>query len=83
VSGEQDEKRLRLESGVTCYASRDAIVQKAIWAREEAKLITEIQNVRREGGKSDEKDNEKQCFPFMQRSRDSHERFFFPHFRQR
>ena len=72
----QDDKLLHIEGKIARYTSRDVIVQKAIRAGEEAKLFTEIQNVRCESRKSDEKDNEKQCFPFMKRSRDSHERFF-------
>jgi hypothetical protein len=39
------------------------------------KLFAQIKNVRREGRKSDKKDNEKQRFPFMKRSRSIHERF--------
>jgi len=48
---------------------------------EEAKLFTEIQNVRRESREGYEKDNEKQRFPFMSEAEavmnDSH-----PHFRR-
>ena len=66
MSRAKDENRLRLESGVTCYASRDVIVQKTIRAGEEVKLITEIQNVRCESIESDEKDNKKKRFPFME-----------------
>ena len=39
------------------------------------KLFAQIQDVRREGGKGDKKDNEKERFPFMKRSGSSHERF--------
>jgi hypothetical protein len=66
VSGAKDENRLRLENGVTCYAGRDVVVQIAVRAGEDAKLFTEIQDVRRKGGKSDQKGNTKKCFPSME-----------------
>ena len=58
------------------YPGSDVVVQVAAGAGEDVKLFAQIKDVRREGGKSDEKDNEKQCFPFMKRSQSSHERFF-------
>jgi len=60
---------------VTCYTGRDVVVQAAVWAGEDAKFFAQIHDIRRESGKRNEKDNEKQCFPFMKRSRSIHGRF--------
>ena len=64
--------QLHLEGEVICYTGRDVVVQTAVWAGDDAKLFAEIDDVRRESRKSDEKDNEKQRFPFMKRSRSCH-----------
>jgi hypothetical protein len=58
---------------VACQTGRDVIVQNAVRAGEEVKFFTQIQDIRREGRKSDKKDNKKQRFPFMKRRRSSHD----------
>jgi hypothetical protein len=66
VSRAQDEMLLHIEGKIFGYTGCDVIIQKAIRAGEEVKLFTEIHNVHREGSKSDEKDNKKKRFPFME-----------------
>jgi hypothetical protein len=66
VNGAREENRLHLEGKIARYTGRDVIVQKAIRTGEEAKLFTEIQNVRCESRESDEKDNKKKRFSFME-----------------
>jgi len=75
VNGAKQQNRFQHEVGGACYAGCDVVVKDAAGAGEDVKLFAKIEDVRREGGKSDEKDNEKQCFPFMKRSRSRHERF--------
>ena len=57
--------QFHLEGEVICYTGRDVVVQAAVWVGDDAKLFAEIDDVCRESRKNDEKDNEKQCFPFM------------------
>ena len=66
MSRAQDDMLLHIEGKNPYYTGCDVIVQKTIRAGEEVKLFTEIQNVHREGRKSDEKDSEKKRFPFME-----------------
>jgi hypothetical protein len=75
LNGAQCDKRLRLESKVICDAGRDVAVQTAIWAGDDVKFFAQIQDICRESREGDKKDNEKQRFPFMKRSKRSHERF--------
>ena len=75
MNGAKQYKRPQREVDGACYPGCDVVVQAAAWTGEDEKLFAKIEDVRREGGKSDEKDNEKQCFPFMKQSRSSHERF--------
>jgi hypothetical protein len=75
VNGAKQHNRFQHEVDGACYTGRDVVVQAAAGAGEDVKLFAKIEDVRREGGKSDEKDNEKQRFPFMKRSKSSHERF--------
>jgi hypothetical protein len=74
VNGEKQYNRFQHEVNGARYPGCDVVVQAAVWAGEDAKLFAKIEDIRREGGKSDKKDNEKQCFPFMKRSKSSHER---------
>jgi len=73
LNGAKQDNRFQHEVDAAYYTGRDVVVQAAVWAGEDVKLFAKIEDVRREGEKSDEKDNEKQCFPFMKRSRSSHE----------
>jgi hypothetical protein len=66
VIGAKDENRLCLESEATCYAGRDVVVQRAVHAGEEVKLFTEIQDVHCESRESDEKNDKKNRFPFLE-----------------
>ncbi|MHB8909327.1 MAG: hypothetical protein ACYDAA_10670 [Syntrophales bacterium] len=66
LNGGNGEHPLRLQAMVTCQTGRDVIVQTAVRGGEEAQLFAQIQDIRRESGKSEKKDNEKQRFPFMQ-----------------
>lgn len=75
MNGAKQHNRFQHEVDGACYPGCDVVVQDADGAGEDVKLFAKIEDVRREGGKSDEKDNEKQCFPFMKRSRSSHEQF--------
>ena len=75
MNGAKHHNRFQHEVDGTCYPGRDVVVQAAVRAGEDVEFFAQIQNIRREGGKSDEKDNEKQCFPSMKRSRSSHKRF--------
>ena len=76
MSGAKQHNLFQREVNRACYPGRDVVVQAAAGAGEDVKLFAQIDDVRREGRKNDEKDNEKQCFPFMKRSQSSHERFF-------
>ena len=62
----REENRFHLEGKIALYICSIIIVQKAIRAGEEAKLFTEIQNVRCENRESNKKDNKKKRFPFME-----------------
>ena len=53
---------LYIEGKISGYAGCDVIVQNAIRAGEKVKLFTKIQNVHREGRKSNEKDSKKSTF---------------------
>jgi hypothetical protein len=65
MNGAKQYNRLQCEVDGACYRGCDVVVQAAAGAGEDVKLFAQIEDVRREGGKSDEQDNEKQCFPFM------------------
>ena len=73
MKGAKQHNRFQHEVEAAGYPGRDVVVQAAAWAGEYLEFFAKIEDVRREGGKSDEKDNEKQCFPFMKRSRSRHE----------
>ena len=75
MNGAKQDNRFQHEIDGACYTGRDVVVQGAVWAGDDVEFFAQIQNIRREGGESDEKDNEKKCFPFMKRSRSSHESF--------
>jgi hypothetical protein len=74
VNRAKQHNRFQSEVDVACYTGRYVVVQAAVRAGDDMKIFAQIQNIRREGGKSEEKDNEKQCFPFMKPS-SSHGRF--------
>jgi hypothetical protein len=57
---------LHIEGKIARYPGSYVIVQKPIRAGEKAKLFTEIQNVCCESRESDEKDNKKKRFPFLE-----------------
>jgi hypothetical protein len=75
VNGAKQHNRFQHEVDGAYDSGCDVVVQAAVWAGEDVELFAKIDDVRREGRKSDKKDNEKKCFPFMKRSRSSHERF--------
>ena len=65
MNGAKKHNRFQHEVDGACYPRCDVVIQAAVWAGEDVKIFAKIEDVRREGGKSDEKDNKKQCFPFM------------------
>jgi hypothetical protein len=76
---------LELEGMISDYTGLDIIVQTGVRARDEAKLITQIQDIRSESRKNEKKDNENQCCSFMRRSISSHDGltgFFEKRYRQ-
>jgi hypothetical protein len=54
----EGEHPLQIEAMVTRQTGRDVIVKTAVRGGEEVKLFAQVQDVRREGGKSEKKDNE-------------------------
>jgi hypothetical protein len=68
VNGAKQHNRFQHEVDVACYTGRYVVVQAAVRAGDDVEIFAQIQNIRRKGRKSEEKDNEKQCFPFMKRS---------------
>ncbi len=65
MNGAKQLNRLKHKVDIAYDPGCDVVVQAAAWTGEDVKLFAKINNVRREGGKSDEKDNENKCFPFM------------------
>lgn len=65
MNGAKQHNRLQREVDSACYPGCDVVVQVVAGAGEDVKFIAQIDNVRREGGKSYEQDNQKQRFPFM------------------
>ena len=59
MNGAKQDNRFQHEVDIACYPGCDVVVQAAVWAGEDVEFFAKIEDVRREGGKSDEKDNEK------------------------